>query len=134
MENIKNILEQHCIFLKNNTQGKCANLSNADLRRAYLIGADLIGADLNGADLSGADLSGANLSGAKMPIFCKWIITIKDNLIVIGCKEKTIQEWDLWFLSDEIYQTPRNADEFKRIYANYLAVKIYYETCLELPN
>ena len=118
MENIKNILEQHCLFLKNNTQGKCANLSDANLRNA----------NLSSADLSSADLIGANLSNAKMPIFCKWFISIKDNLIVIGCKEKTIQEWDLWFLSDEIYETARNTDEFKRIYANYLAVKIYYET------
>ena len=37
MENIKNILEQHCLFLKNNTQGKCANLSNANLSNVNLI-------------------------------------------------------------------------------------------------
>jgi hypothetical protein len=59
---------------------QCLDLSNTDIRRAYLSGASLYGADLSGAilwvadlsgtglwvaDLSGADLSGATLSGVK---------------------------------------------------------------------
>ena len=43
-----------------------ANLSGADLRRADLRRADLSGADLSGADLRRADLSGADLSGADL--------------------------------------------------------------------
>jgi uncharacterized protein YjbI with pentapeptide repeats len=43
-----------------------ANLSRADLSRAYLSGADLSRANLSGADLSGADLSRANLSRAYL--------------------------------------------------------------------
>ena len=43
-----------------------AYLYGADLRRAYLYGADLSGADLRRAYLSGADLSGADLSGADL--------------------------------------------------------------------
>ena len=42
-----------------------ANLSGANLSRAYLSGANLSGANLSRAYLSGADLSGADLSGAK---------------------------------------------------------------------
>ena len=42
-----------------------ANLRRADLSDANLSGADLRRADLSGADLSGADLRRADLSGAK---------------------------------------------------------------------
>ena len=43
-----------------------ANLSGATLTRANLYGADLTGATLYGADLTGADLTGANLYGADL--------------------------------------------------------------------
>ena len=46
--------------------GRGANLSDADLRGAYLCGADLRGADLRGADLDGADLGGVDLTGAYL--------------------------------------------------------------------
>jgi uncharacterized protein YjbI with pentapeptide repeats len=46
--------------------GSGADLSGANLSRAYLSGADLSRAYLSGADLSGADLSGAYLSGAYL--------------------------------------------------------------------
>ena len=45
-----------------------ANLSGADLRRAYLSRADLSGADLRRAYLSGAYLSRADLSGANLRV------------------------------------------------------------------
>ena len=45
---------------------RCANLTRADLRDANLIDADLTGADLTGANLTGANLTGANLTRANL--------------------------------------------------------------------
>ena len=111
-----------------------ANLYNANLYNAYLRGANLEGANLEGANLRGANLRGANLEGAKnketaiLPIFCKWSYGIKGDLIIIGCKQKTIEEWDIWFNSNEEYSTSRGTDEFKQIEAIYNALKSYYLT------
>jgi len=103
-----------------------ADLEGADLRGADLEGADLEGANLRGADLEGADLEGANLRGAiKLPIFCKWSHGITNQLIHIGCEKKTIDDWDIFFDSDQIIQTPRNTEEFKQIQAVYLAYRAY---------
>ena len=111
-----------------------ANLYNANLRGAYLRGAYLRGAYLRGAYLCNANLEGAYLEDAKnketatLPIFCKWNFGIKGNLIVIGCKEKTIEQWDLWFDSEEEYSTSRDTEDFKQIQAIYNALKSYYLT------
>ena len=53
---------------------------------------------------------------------------IKGNLIVIGCKEKTIEQWDLWFDSEDEYSTSRDTEDFKQIQAIYNALKSYYLT------
>ena len=64
-EELREILEQHKLWLDSNeTEGKCADLSDADLSGADLSDADLSGVNLYGADLRCADLSGADLSGA----------------------------------------------------------------------
>ena len=73
---IKTILEEHCKWLENNKNGKCADLRWTDLRGVCLIGADLRwaklrdvnlrGADFSWADLRGADLRGADLRGADL--------------------------------------------------------------------
>ena len=106
-----------------------ANLIDADLRGANLRDADLRGANLRDADLGGANLGGAkNKETATLPIFCKWNFGIKGNLIVIGCKEKTIEQWDLWFKSNEEYSTSRKTKDFKQIEAIYNALKSYYLT------
>jgi len=52
--------------LSGGTKGTCANLSEANLRGAYLSGAYLIGANLSEANLSRANLSGAYLIGANL--------------------------------------------------------------------
>ena len=104
-----------------------ANLSGADLRRADLSDADLRRADLSGADLRRADLIGAeNIETAYLPIFCKWTPSIIGNKIKIGCKEKTIEEWDYFFSSNETFETSRDTEQFKQIEAVYLAYKAYY--------
>ena len=88
---LKKILELHAKRLNNEPGGKCADLSETDLRGvdlrgvdlryanlsetdlryanlryANLRGTDLRCANLSGADLSGADLSDADLSGASL--------------------------------------------------------------------
>ena len=57
-----------------------------------------------------------------------WSYGIKGDLIIIGCKQKTIEEWDIWFNSNEEYSTSRGTDEFKQIEAIYNALKSYYLT------
>jgi hypothetical protein len=95
---------------------------------ANLRGADLRGANLRGANLMGANLRGANLMGTNLPIFCKWVHSIHEDKIRIGCQVKTIEEWDLFFNSDEVFETERNTDDFKRIEAVYNACKHYLIT------
>ena len=68
---IKEVLNNHLKWLKNDPAGRRADLYGADLygadfRGADLYGADLYGADLRGANLYGADLYGANLYGADL--------------------------------------------------------------------
>ena len=115
---------------------KGANLKGANLEGANLEGADLRGADLEGANLKGADLEGANLKGANLkgaenkefailPQFCKWAHGIKGGLIKIGCKEKTIKEWEAFFASDLEFDTKRSTSEFKQIQAIFESYKAY---------
>jgi hypothetical protein len=92
-------------------------------------------ASLDGASLDGASLDGASLDGAKnldktvkLPMYCKWTHGItKGNLIHIGCEKRTIEEWDLFFASEEIISTERNTPEFKQIQAVYEAYKAYLQ-------
>ena len=88
-----------------------------------------VDANLGGANLRDADLRYVkNKETATLPIFCKWNFGIKGNLIVIGCKEKTIEQWNLWFDSEEEYSTSRDTEDFKQIQAIYNALKSYYLT------
>ena len=104
-----------------------ANLIGANLSGANLIGADLSGANLIGANLSVANLSGADLSGAIIPMYCKWSSSIIEGKIKIGCKTKKIEEWDLFFESDEVLETERDTEEFARIEAMFKANKAYLQ-------
>ena len=148
---IKDTLEE---AVRNNVNLECANLRNADLinanlenanleyvnleyanlRNANLENANLYNADLRNANLENANLEYVNLEYAKnketaiLPIFCKWSYGIKGDLIKIGCVEKTIEQWDLWFDSEEEYSTSRGTEEFKQIEAIYNALKYYYLT------
>ena len=51
-EELKQVLEAHKKWLRDEEGGKRANLRGADLRGAYLRGAYLIGADLRGAKIA----------------------------------------------------------------------------------
>lgn len=66
MINLREILEQHALWLQDRTQGKRADLSGAKLYGIDLSYANLSGADLTYADLSHADLRKANLSYANL--------------------------------------------------------------------
>lgn len=59
-------LKKHELWLEGAYGGEKADLSEAELRGAYLMGANLRRADLRGADLSEAYLGGANLRGADL--------------------------------------------------------------------
>ena len=108
-----------------------ADLRNADLRNADLYGADLRNADLSDAVLRGADLSDAVLRGAvlrgavKIPIHCRWSHGITENKIHIGCKKRTVEDWEIFFNSNKEIQTKRGTDEFKQIQAVFEAYKAY---------
>ena len=65
-EQLKEILDNHEMWLAGKEGGKRADLRDADLERADLRNAKLIGADLRGADLEGADLRGADLRYADL--------------------------------------------------------------------
>ena len=65
-EQIKEVLELHTAWLRNQAGGQQANLSGANLRGADLRGANLSGANLHSADLRGANLYGANLHSANL--------------------------------------------------------------------
>jgi len=57
-QELKKILADHALWLKDNKVGERANLVGANLVGANLYGAKLVGASLKGADLEGANLQG----------------------------------------------------------------------------
>ena len=63
--------------------------------------------------------------GGKRKPMCKWSVYSTSVGVMIGCKEKTIKEWDDWFASDETFETQRNSEQFKNIRACYESVKAY---------
>lgn len=65
-EKLKKILKKHELWLEGAYGGEKADLSEAELRGAYLMEANLRGADLRGADLSEAYLGGADLRRADL--------------------------------------------------------------------
>jgi hypothetical protein len=104
-----------------------AYLQNANLENAYLQNANLYNANLENANLYNANLENAYLQNAYLPMWCKWSIGIVNGKIKIGCKEKTIEEWDNWFSGTQEYSTQRGTNDFKQIQAMYLGFKAYQE-------
>ena len=110
-EQLKEILDNHKMWLAGKEGGKRADLSganlrgadlrDADLRGADLSGANLRGANLRGADLSGADLRGANLDFSCLPLWCgslsahfddNQIIQIIYHAVKAGLNSKNVSE------------------------------------------
>jgi len=50
---------------------------------------------------------------------------VDDTKVKIGCKVKTIEEWDAWFSGSETFSTARDSEEFKKITAMYQAARSY---------
>jgi hypothetical protein len=63
---LKDILDKHLLWLRDEKEGVRANLVRANLEGANLGGANLEGANLVRANLEGANLEGANLGGANL--------------------------------------------------------------------
>lgn len=77
-----------------------ANLTCADLTDANLTGANLTCADLRRANLTGANITGADLTGAvgngkniKLLQIEKYIVIYTSDVIQIGCRRYSIEEW-----------------------------------------
>ena len=69
-----------------------------------------------------------NKETAYLPLFCKWDFSILGDKIQIGCEKRTIENWDLFFASNEELSTKRGTEEFKQIQAVYNACKAYLLT------
>ena len=63
---LEDILDKHALWLKGESSGKRAYLSDTNLSHVYLSGSNLRGADLSYTDLRYADLRGSNLRGADL--------------------------------------------------------------------
>ena len=113
--------------LKEDIDLKYVNLSGVKWSNTDLRGANLRSANLRGADLSGADLSGADTTSTKLPIYSRWVFSIENENLNIGCKSKTFSEWKEWFeKSEEEFSTERNTEDFKRLQAMFYAYEAYY--------
>ena len=95
---IKEVLNNHLKWLKNDPAGRRANLYDADLRDANLYGADLRGADLRGADFRGAEIKDREGNevkiekimsigpiGSRNDITMVYFTTDKKALVKCGC-------------------------------------------------
>lgn len=100
-EQLKEILDNHEMWLAGKEGGKRADLRDADLRGADLRGVDLSGADLRDADLSGADLRSADLDFSCLPLWCgslsahfddNQIIQIVYHAVKAGLNSKNVSE------------------------------------------
>ena len=87
------ILEEHAKWLKDDSTGKRANLSEANLRYANLSRADLRYANLTEANLTDANLTYANLSGADL----RYANLREANLTDANLREADLSEADLTY-------------------------------------
>ncbi len=84
-------------------------------------GGDFLGGYFRGGYFLGGEFRG----GIMMPL-CKWVYGFDhDGKIKIGCKSKSLEDWQKWFDSDEEYSTKRGTEDFKKIRACFEAAKAY---------
>ena len=65
--------------------------------------------------------------GGTHSMMSKYIPLINGDNIEIGCKRKTVEEWNEWFSGKEEFDTKRGTKEFKMIYAHFKACAAYVE-------
>jgi len=102
-EELKQILDKHALWLKDDSKGVRANLVGAhlvgahlewaNLERANLVGANLVGANLERANLEWANLERAHLVGANLvgaildfscfPLWCGSFTAKADDRLVL---------------------------------------------------
>jgi hypothetical protein len=97
-----------------------------EFRGGEFRGGEFLGGYFLGGEFLGGEFRGGEFLGGTRAPQCKWIYGLTpDGKIKIGCKEKTIEEWDQWFNSTHEYSTPRSSVEFTKIKACYEATKAY---------
>ena len=103
---LKEILQKHWKWLKDEEGGEQANLRSANLRYANLSSANLRSANLSSADLRYANLRYANLSSANLdfscfPLWCggskfkceaKFVYQLLAHIATLDCADEDFKE------------------------------------------
>ena len=90
-DDLREILEKHKKWLRNEDGGEKADMQRANMRGADMRGADMRGANMQRADMRGADMQWANMQRANMrgadidfscwPLWCGSLDVIVDKRI-----------------------------------------------------
>ena len=78
-----------------------------------------------GGEWRGGEWHGGEWHGGRSSVRSKYVPTWDGSRISIGCKAKSIPEWDAWFAGDEQYETPRDTEAFRLIHAHYQAIRAW---------
>ena len=109
---LSEVLRLHGMYLRGESGGVYANLSEADIR-----GADICKADLRGADICGADLSEAIDGSIARLDFGGWSICVRSSTTSIGCQSHVNESWLAWSPeSPEIAAMHDDAPEWWRVH------------------
>lgn len=137
-EQLKETIESHGKWWRDEEGGQRAYLQGADLRGAYLRGAYLQGAYLRGAYLQRADLRGAYLpTGVYQIVGCGSVnrCTTYDSIndcVICGCWNDNAGNHLAAFRNriETIYGVG-GSDEDERYYREYMAAVVFFETIKE---
>ena len=150
-QELKQILDDHKIWLNNSSEGKKADLRSADLSYANLSSADLRSANLSSADLHHADLSSANLRCANLSSANLRYANLRSadlryvNLLtfqyqqhqayctgerlIIGCLDKPLAEWVSDF--EEIGKAQGYTDLQIEMYGVFISMCVEHASTLD---
>lgn len=62
---------------------------------------------------------------------CKWKLLLNSSTLDIGCKTKTIEEWEVFFANNEFYATHPDTEEYQKIKEAFEYAKTIYNTVLK---
>jgi hypothetical protein len=98
-----------------------------EFRGGYFLGGEFLGGEFLGGEFRGGYFLGGEFLGGVMNPHCKWRVcgVMPDGRVKIGCKEKTMEEWDAWFAGTEEFETKRGTKDFAKIHAMFLSLKAY---------
>lgn len=103
---LEKVLILHKLWLKGEERGKRADLRYADLRSADLRSADLRGAELNNCVGNNKEIKNIMLG--------TYIVTYTKDIICIGCKTHTLEEWEA-FTDEQINEMDSDALEWWKL-------------------